>query len=124
MSLKTSILMAAGLGLLMQALPAPAQNLIPANNAPLYPLGPTGLAASGQPRAFGRLFVQLEVVPTCTVHAGGSVSIHCTRGVSYRSWILNDTDAAFNRLRVSDARSVSGPGELVRIEAQRLDVEF
>ncbi|WP_158882740.1 hypothetical protein [Rhodanobacter sp. L36] len=124
MPLKTSIPMAVSLALLIQAVPASAQNLIPANNANLYPLGPKGLATTGQPRAFGRLFVQLEVMPACTVDAGGSVSIRCTRGVVYRAWVLNDTDAGFGRFQVGDSRPASGSGELVRIEAQRLDVEF
>jgi hypothetical protein len=123
MSIKTHVLMAVCLSLLMQTFSTHAQNLIPANNADLYPLGATGHAASGRPHNFARLFVQLEVVPTCTIDDGASMSIRCTRGVPYRAWILNDTDKAFGRTQVFDSRS-AGSNKLVRIEAQRLDVEF
>ena len=114
----------ASLVLFASAMPSHAQNLIPETSADLYPLGLTMYGMQGVPRSNARLFVKLEVVPTCTVDVAGSVSIRCTRGVPYRAWILNDTNAAFHRIQVSDAHSEAGSNELVRIEAQRLDVEF
>jgi hypothetical protein len=114
------------LGLSAQIAPVRAQNLVPENTANLYPFGPTAYGALGRPHAFGRLFVQLEVVPTCTFETGGlnhPMSIHCTRGVPYRARIVNDADAAFGLTRIFAPRP-SGSGELVRIQAQRLNVEF
>ncbi|OOG49495.1 hypothetical protein B0E50_05090 [Rhodanobacter sp. C01] len=127
--MKTRTLMAAFLGaaLLAQALPIRGQNLIPQNTADLYPFGPTARGALGQPHAFGRLFVQLEVMPTCTFNIGGvtqPVLIRCTRGVPYRARILNDADTAFDLTRVLAPRLQDRDGGLVRINAQRLDVEF
>ena len=129
MPVNTHPLMAAclGLALLTQALPARAQNLIPENTADLYPLGPTARGVLGQPHAFGRLYVQLEVVPTCSFDIGGipqPVLIRCTRGVPYRARILNDADATFGLTRVLAPRPQDRGGELMRIKAQRLDVEF
>ena len=117
----------AGLFLLLPLSPTHAQNLIPENTADLYPFGPTVRGALGKPRTFGRLFVRLDVVPTCTFDTGKitqPVLIRCTRGVSYRTDILNDVDAAFGMTRGFARRQSGGSGRLVRIEAQRLDVEF
>lgn len=129
MPVNTRTLMAACLGaaLLAQTLPAQGQNLMPQNTADLYPLGPTARGALGQPHAFGRLFVLLDVVPTCTFNIGGvpqPVLIRCTRGVPYRARILNDADTAFDLTRVLAPSPQSRDGGLVRIKAQRLDVEF
>ncbi|OOG53716.1 hypothetical protein B0E48_15695 [Rhodanobacter sp. C03] len=119
--------MAVGLGLLAPVLSAYAQNLIPDNTGALYPLGSTARGALGRPHTLGRLFVQLDVVPTCTFETGEitqQVLIRCTRGVPYRMQIRNDADAAFGLTRVFAPSLHGRPGELVRIEAQRLDVEF
>jgi hypothetical protein len=115
------------LALLASAFPVHAQDLVSGNAADLYPPGPGALGAIGRPHAFGRLFVQLEVVPTCTFNAGGipqPATIRCTRGVSYRVQVLNDADAAFGLTRMFVPRTTGGDGGLVRIEAQRLEVEF
>lgn len=115
------------MALLAQALPARGQNLMPGNTADLYPFGPVARGALGQPHAFGRLYVQLEVVPTCSFDIGGitqPVSIRCTRGVPYRARILNDADATFGLTRVLAPRPQGRDGGLMRIKAQRLDVEF
>lgn len=129
MSVNTHFLRAAcfGLVLMTPVLSAHAQNLIPENTADLYPFGPTARGALGRPQTFGRLFVQLEVVPTCTFDIGKftqPVSIRCTRGVLYRAGILNDTDAGFGLTRDFAPHPSGSSGRLVRIKAQRLDVEF
>ena len=129
MPVNTHSLMVACLGvaLLVQVLPSHGQNLMPENTAGLYPFGPTAHGALGQPHAFGRLYVQLEVVPTCTFDIGGipqPVLIRCTRGVPYRARILNDADATFGLTRVLAPRPQDRGSELMRIKAQRLDVEF
>jgi hypothetical protein len=84
-------------------------------------------AAAGRPLAIGRLLVQLEVVPTCTFETDAegpaAAPIRCTRGVPYRAGVIDDADAAFASTRVF-APALAASGELVRIEAQRLDVEF
>jgi len=129
MPVNTPFLMAACLGvaLLAQALPARGQNLIPENTADLYPFGHTARGALGQPHAFGRLYVQLDVVPTCTFDIGGvpqPVLIRCTHGVLYSARILNDADTTFGLTQVLAPRPQGRGGELMRIQAQRLDVEF
>jgi hypothetical protein len=129
MSVNTHPLMAAclALSLLAQVLPAQGQNLIPENTADQYALGPTARGVPGTPHAFGRLYVQLEVVPTCSFDFGGIaqlVLIRCTRGVPYRTQILNDADATFGLTRVLAPRPQGRDRELMRIDAQRLDVEF
>jgi hypothetical protein len=117
-----------GFALLAQTLPAHAQNLVPEDTADLYPLGPTlARGVLGQPRSLGRLFVQLDVVPTCTFGTGGvmePVLVRCTRGVPYRARILDDADAAFGLTQVFAPRAQGQARGLVRIEAERLDVEF
>lgn len=81
-------------------------------------------AAAARPLAFGRLLVQLEVVPACVFDTGsGRTPIRCTHGVPFRSAVVNDADAAFAKTQAfGPPRAASS--ELVRIEAQRLDVEF
>jgi hypothetical protein len=115
------------LALMMPALTAHSQNLIPEKTADGYPFGPIARGVLGQPHAFGRLYVQLEVVPTCTFDIGDiprPVLIRCTRGVPYRARILNDADAMFGLSRVLAPRSHGRDSGLMRIKAQRLDVEF
>jgi hypothetical protein len=116
-----------GFALLAQTLPTHAQNLVPEDTADLYPLGPVlARGVLGQPRNLGRLFVQFDVVPTCTfgVAALAPVSIRCTRGVLYRARVLDDADAAFRRTQVFAPFGQGQARGLVRIKAERLDVEF
>lgn len=113
MPVRPLALVAMGLGLL--PMPAAAQTL--AAQSP---------AAAGRPLAFGRLLVQLEIVSTCTFDTGGggrTAPVRCTRGVPYRYGIVDDADAAFARTQAFAPPRVAS-NELVRIEAQRLDVEF
>jgi hypothetical protein len=113
-------------GMLLTATMAHAQNVVPENTADLYPLGPGARGALGQPHAFGKLLVQFDVLPACTFVTGGLAqvaTVHCTRGVPYRLRILDDADPAFDLTRAFAPRPPAR-GTLLRIEAQRLDVEF
>ena len=124
MPLTTSLLFAGALVLLMPGRPIHAQETIPEIGANHDLFGPAALGVTGQPRAFGRLFVELEVVSACMVTTDRSVSVRCTRGVAYRARVLNDTDAAYDRASPGDWRAAAASSALVRIKAQRLDVEF
>lgn len=128
MPVKMRLLMAVCLVLVMvaQAAPVHAQNSTPTDVSGTYTFGSTARGALGRPQAFGRLLVKLEVVPTCTISGGDirlPVSIRCTRGVTYRTGILTDTDQAFSLTQAFAPRPTRSH-ELVRVEAERLDVEF
>lgn len=83
-------------------------------------------ADAARPLAIGRLLVQLEVVPSCVFTTGtdqAASPVRCTRGVRYRAAILDDADAAFATTQAFAPPRMPSV-ELVRIQAQRLNVEF
>jgi hypothetical protein len=117
------------------AVPAGAQTVdVPGNDGARVPympgngqtetLGPPQRGAVGRPRRFGQLQIQLDVQPTCTLHAGfdKDESVRCSHRVPFLSVISSDTDTNFTATQ-SFAQEPDDHG-LVLIHAQRLTVDY
>jgi hypothetical protein len=89
-------------------------------------LGLTRRGATGRPRDFARVRIELRIEPSCTLQAafGEPTAIRCSSDLPYQSAVSSDADPEF-ALPIGASIAPSAPRVgLVAITAQRLTVDY